>query len=351
MMNVFIDTNILFEKYFFDEKSVKRLLDYAQRGLLNLYMSEVVRLELRRQYQNELEASNGCLKKIEQNSEKMKYSIELNKIDVEQQLAIFDMFYDLLNKGHGNFSILPYKNEMLPEIVERAVSRRKPFTENKTELKDAIIWLTYAQYAEENDLKDCILLSNNTDDFCTKKDKTTLHPELQKDSKRFSVINSAFEFIRTQSPIIEKPLKEFENFVASLSIDNEYILTVIQEYFEKEVEKKLRQDIERTSLDHFLPDYIGILDGEMVPTDIEIAECRNIDYEVLDKRALVSGIVTVTCTSDYLEYHPGHEPGEDNFVWKADKFLIFDMYFNFDLLEDEKFEDFEITDIKLESVN
>ena len=103
--------------------------------------------------------------------------------------------------------------------------------------------MTYAQYAEDNDLKNCILLSNNTDDFCTKKDKTTIHPELQKDSKRFSVINSAFEFIRTQSPIIEKPLKEFENFIASLSIDNEYGLTIIQEYFEKEVEKKLRNTI------------------------------------------------------------------------------------------------------------
>jgi hypothetical protein len=57
-MNVFIDSNILFEDYFFENKSNKNLLEYCKEGLLYLYMSEIVRLELRRQFQKELESKN-----------------------------------------------------------------------------------------------------------------------------------------------------------------------------------------------------------------------------------------------------------------------------------------------------
>lgn len=57
-MNIFIDSNILFQDYFFENKSNKKLLEYCKEGLLKLYMSEIVRLELRRQFQKELESKN-----------------------------------------------------------------------------------------------------------------------------------------------------------------------------------------------------------------------------------------------------------------------------------------------------
>lgn len=54
-MNIFIDSNILYQDYFFENKSNKKLLEYCEEGLLNLYMSEIVKLELRRQFQKEIE--------------------------------------------------------------------------------------------------------------------------------------------------------------------------------------------------------------------------------------------------------------------------------------------------------
>lgn len=44
-MNVFLDSCILFEDYFFENNSNKKLLDYAKDSLITLYMAEIVRFE------------------------------------------------------------------------------------------------------------------------------------------------------------------------------------------------------------------------------------------------------------------------------------------------------------------
>ena len=82
MMNIFLDSNILFQDYFFDNKSNKKILDYCKEGLLNLYMSEIVRLELRRQFQRELEDKNREIKKIIKDAIRLKIEAEITEIEL-----------------------------------------------------------------------------------------------------------------------------------------------------------------------------------------------------------------------------------------------------------------------------
>ena len=153
MMNIFLDSNILFQDYFFDNKSNKKILDYCKEGLLNLYMSEIVRLELRRQFQRELEEKNREIKKIIKDAIRLKIETEITEISISEQFEKFDAFYKGLTYN-DNFFLLPYYNDFLPDLVERAIYRKKPFTEEKSELKDAIIWKTYSHYVESNDTSD-----------------------------------------------------------------------------------------------------------------------------------------------------------------------------------------------------
>src|SRR5690606_7702682 len=115
----------------------------------------------------------------------------------------FKNFYDQLI-SEGTVKILEYNNDMLPEIVNRAIERKKPFTENKTELKDTIIWLTYVKFVESKKLKNCILLTANVSDFCdtdeAKNNNFVIHPELKKDSNRFKVYKSPKELIQAEKP-------------------------------------------------------------------------------------------------------------------------------------------------------
>jgi len=348
-MNVFIDSNILFEDYFFENKSQKNILDYAKDGLIKLYMSEIVRLELRWQFQKEIELKNRELQKVIKDANRLKIDTEIKLLDIQFQLDKFDDFYKRL-VYLDNFEIINYKNDYLPDIVDRAIYRKKPFTEEKTELKDALIWKTYADYVERNQLEDCILLTNNTSDFCTKKDKSKIHPDLLRDTNKFSVINSAFDFLKQKSTILESPEHKFQAYMTDLVFDNEFVLELVNDNFKKEIENKIHEKIENLS-PHDIKETDYWYDGYVTGFDIEILECSDVEYEIKGDSALVSGKMSVSCETESYQYNAARDKGEDQFSFLSEQYLTFEVYFNFDMRENEKCSDFEITDLEISSID
>ncbi|WP_291125272.1 PIN domain-containing protein [Flavobacterium sp. UBA6031] len=348
-MNVFLDSNILFKDYFFEKKSPKNLLDYAKRGLINLYMSEIVRLELRRQFIKEIESKKSELEKILEDITRLKIDTVVEVFDLDLQLEKFDKFYTQLISD-GCFEIVHYKNDYLPDIVDKAIYRKKPFTEEKTELKDAIIWKSYADFAETNDLEDCILLTNNTTDFCNKGDKSKIHNDLLVDSERFFVFNSAFDFLKEKSTLLESPEHKFQIYISKLDINNELVHDLILENFNKQIEKAVNEKIEKLNPNDILKDGYWY-DGYVEPSEIEIFECSEVEYDILTDSALVSGIVYISVETECFHYNASRDTGEDQYSYIGGQTLIYEICFNFDLRENEDCSDFEITNISLDSVN
>lgn len=348
-MNIFLDTNILYQDYFFDNKSPNKILDYAKKGLIKLYMSEIVRLELRWQFQKEIEAKNRELKKVIKDSKRLKIDSEISLLDLKSQLEKFDEFYCNLELIE-NFEIVHYKNDYLPDIVERAVYRKKPFTEEKTELKDALIWKTYSDYVESNQLDNCILLTNNTNDFCTKKDKSQIHPDLVQDTNRFSVINSSFDFLKSKSAILESPEHKFQAYITQLDFNEELVRELIIKNFDKAIEIEIHDKVENLSPNDVLKtDYW--YDGYVSGFDIEILDCSEVEFETLSESALVSGKVFVGCETECYEYNAARDHGEEQFSFISEQTLIFEIFFNFDMRENEKCSDFEITNLEISKVD
>lgn len=347
-MNIFIDSNILYQDYFFENKMNKVILNYCKQGLINLYMAEIVRLELRKQFLNEIENKNNEIRKIKKDSKRLKIDDSLTEIPIDIQLEKFDDFYKRLEKW-DNYSILAYDNNYLPDIVDRAIYKRKPFTETKSELKDAIIWKTYYEYVEKNDTRDCILLTNNTSDFCTDKNKTEVHPDLLKDSNRFTVINKAFEFVKLHGPKIESPENKFLSYFNSIDLSNEFVKEVVYEKFEKFIQERVHKEIDSLHPNDILQkDYF--LDGQLVPYGCEILDCEEIEYEVIGDRALISGILYASTEVEIWEYNSVRDPGEDRYTTIGEEDVIYKIHFNFDLRMEEEYSDFEITDINLNSM-
>ena len=348
-MNIFIDSNILFKDYFFENKSNKKLLEYCDEGLLNLYMSEIVRLELKRQFQKEIEEKNREIKKIIKDSQRLKIQSEICEISIDKQLEKFEKFYNRI-KMYDNFSLLSYKNDFLPDIVDRAINRKKPFTEEKSELKDAIIWKTYSEYVETNDTSECILLTNNTSDFCEKKDKSKIHPELIIDSNRFSVVNKSFEFIKNYGSILESPENKFQVYINQIDITENFVLEIIKENFEKIIEDKIHLEVDNLNpSDLVSADYF--FDGQLTSYGCEVLDCENIEYEVISETALISGIVYASCEVEIMEYNSVRDRGEDRFSSVGEKNVIFKINFNFDLEKDENYSDLEITDLEISDID
>lgn len=348
-MNIFIDTNILFRDYFFGYKSNKKLLEYCDEGIVNIYMSDVVRLELRRQFQKEIEEKNKDIAKIIKESKRLRIENKIKKLSLDNQLKKFDDFYDKL-KYLDNYHIIQYKNNFLPDIVDRAIYRKKPFTEEKSELKDAIIWKTYSEYVESNNLTDCILLTNNTSDFCEKKNKSKIHPDLITDTKKFSVVNKSFEFIRTYAKVLESPENKFLAYLKQIDINKNFVLEIISENFKKIVEEKMQVRIDNLHpSDVINSEYF--FDGQLISYGCEILDCEQIEYEVLSEKALVSGVLYASCEVEILEYNAARDPGEERYSSVGEKNIIFKINFNFDLEQNNLYSDLEITDIEIYDVN
>ena len=348
-MNIFIDSNVLFQDYFFENKSNKNLLEYCKRGFFNIYMSEIVRLELRRQFEKEMLFHNSELKKLEKISNRLKNKIEIPKIDIEKALKKYDHFYNNLSIIE-NYYILNFKNNFLPDIVDRAINKRKPFTEEKSELKDAIIWKTYSDYVENNDITDCILLTNNVSDFCDKNDKTKIHAELLKDTNKFKVINTSFEFLKINASILESPEYKFQLYINQITIDEDYVFDLISKNFESSFREKIHNKIERMHLSE-IKSHNFIFDGQIIPYDIELIVCENIDFEIVGDIALISGIIYINCDVEIMEYNSVRDSGEDNFTFYDENTIQFKVNFNFDFKENEIAEDLEIMDIDVYDVS
>ena len=163
-------------------------------------MSNVVLLELKRNFRKIIDENNKSLNYIIEKGKDYKLvESPVSKINKEESLNNLVNFYNTLVKD-GFLTILYSDNNLLPEIIERSVNKLKPFSENKTELKDTIIWLTYARYVEENDTQDCILLTDNVTDFCDmelpEKVIVEVHKDLKKDSTRFKIYRNTKELFR-----------------------------------------------------------------------------------------------------------------------------------------------------------
>lgn len=350
-MNIFLDSCVLHEDYFFIGKghaSSRKILEYAEEGLISLYMADVVRLELRRQYEKELEEKNKVINKHNKDTDRLKIEDSISIINVEEQLDSFDEFYDNLIYNVDNFIILPCKDEFMQDVLKRAIYKSKPFSEGKSELKDALIWKTYFEQAEQNGLDNCILLTNNTTDFCGK-DKSKIHPELALDSQKFKVINSTFQFIKELGAEIETPERRMVVYAERTEIDEEFVLNHIEESFVDRIIKHTEKVIEGMNpCDVFDNDFY--MDGYVTGSYSETLCCNNVSYEVIGDLLYIYGKLSIAFDSESYVYNASRDKGEDHFHFVGDATLIFDVTFSFDVDHEGIDGDIEISDTTLQDV-
>lgn len=205
-MNIFIDTTLLYNDPFLKNNYNRNLFKLVDGLNGKIFISKVVLEESKEKLRINLEnAQNNLLKDI---SEFNKYSN--SKIDVEDDLKDIDQYVKKFENYYKNLEskdlvkIVDYKNSYLPEVVKRAIKRKKPFAPgNKQEFRDCLIWLSYSEMAERDDLENCFFITNNVSDFYDN-DKESLHPELRKDSSKFTLYKISKHLIQNEEDLISK---------------------------------------------------------------------------------------------------------------------------------------------------
>ena len=336
-MNIFIDTCILHGDYFFHNKSTRQLFDYMKEGLINIYMSDIVLKELRRHYELELERISTEIEKVKKDSNRLKFRLKAEAINVKDMLIRFDDNYSSLASS-TNFKILHYSTDILHSIVENAILKKTPFfTEKKSEFKDNLIWKTYSEFVEKNELDNCFFLTNNVTDFCDANNHSSVHKNLLQDTQRFTIYKSTSDFLAEKSELIEKPKIEFANYINELEIDADYVKRQLQDYFLDMIEEEIAiKIVTETDYSLYLQHDDDLVDG-IRSHYFDIDFCEDIKVKILNQRALISGVFYCIADFDLSKY---------NFDPECPEQLTVSVEFNYDLLECEHCDNLEITSIE-----
>ncbi|MCM3617681.1 PIN domain-containing protein [Sutcliffiella horikoshii] len=311
-MNIFLDTTVTFSDPFFKRNYNRNLLKLARDYKdLTFYMSEIVYKETKRHFEKNVKENLENLNKAQSKLQNYKRGYFDTGVDaraeIEQNvkglLKDFETFYTELQED-GLLHILSCPDNILPDLIDRAVNRLKPFKENKSEFRDAATWLTYAKYTEQNDLSDCYFISENVSDFFDDK-KENIHTDLLKDSTKFkpffTLMKLAQEDGKIQLYIKEKQEKEqrIQEWIDENNIDENFVLG----YFKESSFNGLFNQIYSLS-----SDYISSLNrinldgtnynGEPNLDGIDITEIQDFNIEIIAEEIIVSGelIIEADCT-------------------------------------------------------
>jgi len=306
-------------------------------GLVNINMSDIVMKELRRHYELELDKVSIEIEKTKKDASRLMFKLEVEPLDIQAMLKKFDDNYASL-ASTVNFEILHYSIDMLPRIVENSILKTPPFfAEKKSELKDNLIWITYSSFVEKMKLENCFFLTNNVSDFCDTNNHSSAHKNLLQDTEKFTIYKSTSEFLSEKSELIEKPLIEFRKYIEDIEIDRDYIKQQLEDFFSDQIEQEIAIAV-ATETDYKLylklDDAIG---GDINTHFFDIISCDGYNVEVLNQRALIFGIATISAELDLSKY---------NFDPECPEQLTITVEFNYDLLENEQCSNLEITNIE-----
>ena len=304
-MNIFIDTSILYQDPFLKGSYSKELLEVIERKEINVFVSDIVLQELIYNYKKRIELINSQLRNTFKNIDRLEVNIDtklqLDKSDSSKRLK---KFYDNLLDNNNSFQKLNYSNEFLPEIVRRSINRLKPFSENKTELKDALIWLTYSKYVEQYNIDTCIFLSNNTRDFCTKTKggKFEIHDELKKDSDRFKIYTSIKEFLLSEKDNLNLVDDKFIHWFDEQDFDENSIKEILLQNFEERITDDIESHISILKLNDVFEENEKSLDSYFICNDIILHEVRNLTIDILNDYAVITGKLQFFSDIEGYEY-------------------------------------------------
>lgn len=187
-MDTIIDANIIRRDLKLNDKNFELLVDYLARTNSKLILPSIVVEEIKGLYKRVLEER---FDEYSKSVEKLKSTLLFLEMPKTPDLDIdgdSDKYIDYLHKklGTNADNIIPYKNEYLPELVKRAIERKKPLDNKGQQFRDGLLWLTLLDYAESTEEKLIAFISDNPTDF-SDKGESVLAKELIEETKRRGV--------------------------------------------------------------------------------------------------------------------------------------------------------------------
>lgn len=207
-MDIIIDTNIIRRDLKLNDKAFEILTDYLAKTNSKLIFPSIVLEEVKGLYKRVLEERNEeYCKSLDKLKSTLLFS-EISQNEVINVEAEASRYIEYLHSklGTSDKNIVSYKNDYLPELVSRAIQRKKPMDSKGQQFRDTLLWFTLLDYAETSDEKLVGFISDNPSDFA-EKGEDKLAKELIEEAesrgiqiKYFKTLN---DFAKEQASVID----------------------------------------------------------------------------------------------------------------------------------------------------
>jgi len=347
MFNVFIDTTELYNDPFLKNNHNRILLKLSQNGIINIIISKLVLLETENHVKEKYEEISNDLKtiknKIDIINHKSSNVLENVKINIDDKVTQFNNYYNEL-KENKVIEIIDIDNNLLPEVIDRAIKSKKPSSKHKNEFRDCIIWLSYAHYIKSNYLDDTLFITNNTSDFYNK-EKDQLHDELMEDINPFDITlyKSTKELFDKKVELLKslESREELENIREQVDFD--FLTNYLNNNDECCLFDEISNYISELDIDKFVYGYN--MTGTPELANIENIKISMISTEIIEKLLLVNGEAELICDVDINCYNPSYNDVEDKYFCFDSISVKFQLLFSLYVDENKKISDFEIDQI------
>lgn len=213
MMIVILDTNIIRQDLLLRSPKIDLLLDYLSKTRGRMMLPDIVYQEARGLYVREIQRHHSQLEKSRRTLQDLTIDYEIAQVDLDVDAHADRYVHHLRDRLRlRDADIVPYKNEYLPDVVKRATNRLHPFTDERKEFRDVLLWLTTLDICASNKEESVILISNNTKDFADK-EGANLHPVLASEAAekgaRIDYYSSLDDFLKAHATKFEFITREW----------------------------------------------------------------------------------------------------------------------------------------------
>lgn len=252
--NIFIDTSIFIANSYGTNDKFKQLAKLANKGLVKIWVSEIILNELRKNIERDLNSSKDIINeyirnlnskaRILKSIDEYKPYFELPKVNITVDIERFKNNIDLfINESKAQ--IVPHELASINEIVDNYFSNQFPFNrgDKKHEFPDAIILSSIDNWCKKNKAKIYILSSDN--DILEYKSKciiptknfsgilNILNRELETKERLEKIDRLYLEFESELKDNIKSSfLTEYDNSLNDFEIQYIYVNSVILEEYD-----------------------------------------------------------------------------------------------------------------------
>jgi len=235
LIAVIIDSNIFYNDPLWKTSGLRTLIEYSSSKVVKILISDVVIQEVKRNTEKTFEKHLNLLRRSLNTLDKLIVEPNrdiLNYLPVKSDEPINSKFKYLNDKGI--IDIIKPEDNLLGELIDRAVNKTKPFSEKKEEFRDGVIWLSCVNYAKVNGYEKLYLISNNSNDFADKTDSLNLHHDLKKDFENAYLVRDVKGFL-------QKEEEELNLLMEKVPVDRMFEWINKQKYTESKIQKTLNR--------------------------------------------------------------------------------------------------------------